>query len=112
MERYSRNRIDMRYGSPDAIRPNPDLIRQTRENFNRKNTPRGPSPSHLPMPSERLLTRRKSSSKSLSPIVIQGKNRKWTIKTKRSSRPRTNSESRERVKGRVKGKKKHKRNKP
>ena len=67
MERYSRNRIDMRYGSPDGIRPNTDLIRRTRENFNRKNiqspisrprpSSRPPSPSQLPMPSQRLLTR-------------------------------------------------------
>ena len=111
MERYSRNRIDMRYGSPDIIRPNPDLIRRTRENFNRKNIPRltprsrsrprprPPSPSQLPMPSQRLLTRQNTRSKSPSPVVIQGKNRKWTIKAKRSSTPRTSSATRRRGRG-------------
>tara|TARA_B100000902_G_scaffold381069_2_gene417145 strand:- start:1524 stop:1880 length:357 start_codon:yes stop_codon:yes gene_type:complete len=106
MERYIKKNTDMRYASPDGIRPNPDVIRRARKNFNRKNTPRAPSPSQLPMPSQRLLTRKKSRSKSPGPVVIQGKNRKWTIKAKKSSRPRTSSATRRRGRGR----KKHRRN--
>lgn len=112
MERYSRNRIDIRYSSPDGIRPNPDLIRRTRENFNRKNIPRPisiprprprpPSPSHLPMPSQRLLTKQNTRSKSPSPVVIQGTNRKWTIKAKKTSIPRTSSATRRRGRGKIK----------
>tara|TARA_B100000424_G_C22786248_1_gene422444 strand:- start:343 stop:729 length:387 start_codon:yes stop_codon:yes gene_type:complete len=122
MERYSRNRIDMRYGSPDVIRPNPDLIRRTRENFSRKNIPspisrprpssRPPSPSQLPMPSQRLLTKQNTRSKSPKPIVIQGKNRKWTIKAKRTSTPRTSSATRRRGRGKRKKQPKRNRDKP
>lgn len=101
MERLSRTakKTDIRYDSPDGIRPNPDLVKRTRENFNRKNIQRHPSPSQLPMPSQRLLTRRSTRSKSPKPVVVQGKNRKWTIKARKSSRPRTNSATRRRGKG-------------
>ena len=104
MERYTRSKSDIRYDSPDGIRPNPDLVKRTRENFNRKNIQRHPSPSQLPMPSQRLLTRRSTRSKSPKPVVVQGKNRKWTIRAKKSSssRPRTNSATRRRGRGRGK----------
>lgn len=105
MERYTRTKSDIRYDSPDGIRPNPDLVKRTRENFNRKNIQRHPSPSQLPMPSRRLLTRRNTRSKSPAPVVIQGKNRKWTIKAKKSSRPRTSSATRRRGRGRKKHRK-------
>lgn len=105
MERYPK-KIDMRYESPDGVRPNPELVERARKNFNRKNTPllRAPSPSQLPMPSKKLLNKNNSRSKSPSPVVIQGKNRKWTIKAKKSSRPRTSSATRRRGKGTVKSK--------
>jgi len=114
MERLFRTakKTDIRYASPDAIRPNPDLIRRTRENFNRKTTPRAPSPSQLPMPSQRLLTRKSTRSKSPKPVVVQGKNRKWTIKAIRSSRPRTSSATRRRGKGNHRPKRPNKPNKP
>ena len=114
MERLSRTakKTDIRYASPDAIRPNPDLIRRTRENFNRKTIPRPPSPSQLPMPSQRLLTRKKSRSKSPKPVVVQGKNRKWTIKAIRSSRPRTSSATRRRGRGNHRANKPKRPNKP
>lgn len=124
MERLSRTakKTDMRYASPDAIRPHPLLQEKTikdfgmrpnrerlekiRQDFNRKfntkltpHSPRAPSPSQLPMPSQRLLTRRSTRSKSPKPVVIQGKNRKWTIKARKSSRPRTNSATRRRGRG-------------
>lgn len=110
MERYSGKKTDIRYGSPDGIRPNPDLIRRTRTNFNRKNIQRArpipipipPSPSQLPMPSQRLLTKRKTRSKSLSPVVIQGKNRKWTLNEKKTSIPRTSSATTRRGRGKRK----------
>ena len=124
MERLSRTakKTDIRYASPDAIRPHPLLQEETikdfgmrpnrerlekiKQDFNRKfNTkptppsPRAPSPSQLPMPSQRLLTRRSSRSKSPKQVVVQGKNRKWTIKARKSSRPRTNSATRRRGRG-------------
>ena len=112
MERFTRSKTDMRYASPDGIRPNPDLVKRARENFNRKTTPRAPSPSQLPMPSQRLLTRRKSHSKSPTPLVIQGENRKWIIipqessGTRTTSGTRTSSGTRTRRKGKRRGKKK------
>jgi len=124
MERLSRTakKTDIRYASPDAIRPHPLLQEKTikdfgmrpnrerlekiRQEFNRKfntkptpHSPRAPSPSQLPMPSQRLLTRRSTRSKSPKPVVVQGKNRKWTIKAIRSSRPRTSSATRRRGRG-------------
>lgn len=106
MNRYT-NRSDMRYRSPDGIRPNQELLERARKNFNKtfpkQTTPvKPPSPSQLPMPSKKLLNKNKSRSKSPSPIVIQGKNRKWTIKAKKSSRPRTSSATRRRGKGTLK----------
>ena len=129
MERLSRTakKTDIRYASPDAIRPPPVLQEKTikdfgvrpnrerlekiRQEFNKKFTskptplspPRSPpSPSQLPMPSQRLLTRRSTRSKSPKPVVVQGRNRKWTIRAKKSSssRPRTNSATRRRGRGR------------
>ena len=124
MERLSRTakKTDIRYASPDAIRPHPLLQKETikyfgvranrerlekiRQDFNRKfnikstpPSPRAPSPSQLPMPSQRLLTRRSTRSKSPKAVVVQGKNRKWTIKARKSSRPRTNSATRRRGRG-------------
>ena len=114
MERLSRTakKTDIRYASPDAIRPNPDLIRRTRENFNRKTTPRPPSPSQLPMPSQRLLTRKSSRSKSPKPVVVRGKNRKWTIKARKNSRSRTSSATRQGGKGNHRPNKPKRPNKP
>ena len=105
MERISRLKLktDIRYASPDGIRPNPELINRARENFNRKNTQRPPSPSQLPIPSQILLTRKKSRSKSPRVVVLQGKNRKWTI----TSKPRSNSVTRRKGKGTGRGKGKH-----
>ena len=111
MERFTRKKTDMRYASPDGIRPNPDLVKRARENFNRKTTPRAPSPSQLPMPSHRLLTRKKSPSKPLD-VVVQGKRRKWIIipqessGTRTTSGTRTSSGTRTRRKGKRRGKKK------
>lgn len=137
MERYTRAKIDMRYGSPDVIRPNKELEKKTinkfglhpnkehlekiREDFNKKfnvkstqprlipqsslprNTNIPPSPKQLPMPSQRLLSRKKDHSKSPKPLEIQGRNRKWTIKNIKSSTPRTRSKSRTRSNKEKKG---------
>ena len=35
MERYPRAKIDMRYGSPDVIRPNKELEKRTINQFGR-----------------------------------------------------------------------------
>ena len=117
MERYSRAKINMRYASPDAIRPNEQLKKRTIDQFgfrpkkehlqkikkdfdkdfdkkfNIKSEPtqvipQPPSPSHLPMPSNRLTRKnhrmdhynRSDRSESPKLKIIQGKNRKWTIK--------------------------------
>ena len=137
MEWLSRTAIqtDIRYASPVAIRPHPLLQEETikdfgmrpnrerlekiKQDFNRKfNTkptppsPRAPSPSQLPMPSQRLLTRRSSRSKSPKQVVVQGKNRKWTIKARKSSRPRTNSATRRRGRGNHRANKPKRPNKP
>lgn len=117
MERYPRAKIDMRYGSPDVIRPNKELEKRTidqfgrtpnkeylkkmREDFNKKfnvksELPRPPSPKRLPIPSQRLLTRKNDRSKSPKPLEIQGRNRKWTIKNVKRSGSRTRSKSRTR----------------
>ena len=129
MERLSRTakKTDIRYASPDAIRPHPVIQEKTikdfgvrpnrerlekiRQDFSRKFNTKSthpsltpPSPSQLPMPSQRLLTRRSTRSKSPKPVVVQGRNRKWTIRAKKSSssRPRTNSATRRRGRGRGK----------
>lgn len=88
MERLSlnRKRTDMRYASPDGTRPNPELVERAQRNFiRRQHHPTPPSPSALPQPSSRLLarpnTRPNSRSKSPKPITIQGRNRRWTVKT-------------------------------
>lgn len=88
MERISlnRKRTDMRYASPDGTRPNPELVERAQRNFIRRQHHRiPPSPSALPQPSSRLLarpnTRPNSRSKSPKPITIQGRNRRWTVKT-------------------------------
>ena len=88
MERISlnRKRTDMRYASPDGTSPNPELVERAQQNFiRRQHHPPPPSPSTLPLPSQRLLTRPKSRSKSRSKspkaITIQGRNRRWTVKT-------------------------------
>ena len=64
-------RLDMRYASPDFIRPNPTLVQRTAENF-KWNEPHltihGPSPSNLPIPSEKLTRK-----------IVKGKNRTWII---------------------------------
>ena len=137
MERYTRAKIDMRYGSPDVIRPNKELEKKTinqfgfrpnrehlkkiREDFNKKfnvkstsrrvipqpslpsNINKGPSPKQLPMPSQRLLTRKNDRSKSPKPVEIQGRNRKWTIKNVKRSGSRTRSKSRTRSNKEKKG---------
>lgn len=81
-----RKQTDMRYASPDGTRPNPELVKRAQQNFiRRQRHPTPPSPSTLPQPSQRLLTRPKSRSKSRSKspkaITIQGRNRRWTVKT-------------------------------
>ena len=77
-----RKRTDMRYASPDGTRPNPELVERAQQNFiRRQHHPTPPSPSTLPQPSQRLLTRPKSRSKSPKAITIQGRNRRWTVKT-------------------------------
>ena len=131
MERYPRAKINMRYASPDAIRPNEQLKKRTIDqfgfrpkkehlqkikkdfdkDFNKKfniiseptrviphsslsvKSPSPilpPSPSQLPMPSNRLTRKnhrmdhynRSDRSESPKSKIIQGKNRKWTIKNK------------------------------
>lgn len=84
--KYYRKRTDMRYASPDGTRPNPELVERAQRNFIRRQHHRSPpSPSALPQPSPRLLarpnTRPNSRSKSPKPITIQGRNRRWTVKT-------------------------------
>jgi hypothetical protein len=81
MERLplNRKRTDMRYASPDGMRPNPELVERSQRNFMRRRYPTPPSPSTIPQPSQRLLARPKS--KSPKPITIQGRNRRWTVKT-------------------------------
>ena len=81
-----RKRTDMRYASPDGTRPNPQVVKRAQQNFiRRQHHPTPPSPSTLPLPSQRLLTKPKSRSKSRSKspkaITIQGRNRRWTVKT-------------------------------
>ena len=102
MERLSlnRKRTDMRYASPDGTRPNPELVERAQRNFiKRQHHPTPPSPSTLPQPSPRLLTRPKSRSKSTSkspkPITIQGRNRRWTVKThQKKATPHNNNTAR------------------
>ena len=102
MERLSlnRKRTDMRYASPDGTRPNPELMERAQRNFRRHTTiPTPPSPSTLPLPSPRLLARPKSRSKSRSkspkPITIQGRNRRWTVKThQKKATPHNNNTAR------------------
>jgi len=77
-----RKRTDMRYASPDGTRPNPQVVKRAQQNFiRRQHHPTPPSPSALPQPSQRLLTKPKSRSKSPKAITIQGRNRRWTVKT-------------------------------
>ena len=83
MERLplNRKRTDMRYASPDGMRPNPELVERAQRNFMRRRYPTPPSPSTIPQPSQRLLARPKTRSKSPKPITIQGRNRRWTVNT-------------------------------
>lgn len=98
--RYNPHRINMRYASPDGIRPNPDLIKRTRENFGvRNHIPRGPPPSQLPLPSPAL--RRQPSTK-----VIKGKNRTWTIRD--AGKRKTKRKYKHKNKDKNKDKNKHK----
>ena len=101
MERLSlnRKRTDMRYASPDGTRPNPELVERAQRNFRRHTTiPTPPSPSTLPLPSQRLLTKPKSRSKSRSKspkaITIQGRNRRWTVKTHQKKATPPNNKTR------------------
>lgn len=55
-------KIDMRYASPDNIRPNSDLLKRARINFNKYNTQ-----------------------------MIKGKKRTWKIKPKSSNKSSNNS---------------------
>ena len=95
-----RKRTDMRYASPDGTRPNPELVKRAQQNFIRQQRhPTPPSPSTLPLPSPRLLTRTKSRSKSKSKspkaITIQGRNRRWTVKThQKKATPHNNNTGR------------------
>ena len=95
-----RKRTDMRYASPDGTRPNPELVKRAQQNFiRRQRHPTPPSPSTLPPPSPRLLTKPKSRPKSRykSPkaIIIQGRNRRWTVKThQKKATPRNNNTAR------------------
>ena len=95
--RYNPHPPNIKYLSPDGIRPNKELIEKTRENFNKKFPPiKGPSPSNLPMPSDALLKKKIQGKKRTWTIKsttqpysqkIQGKNRSWTIKrTSKNSR--------------------------
>tara|TARA_B110000261_G_scaffold65258_1_gene76554 strand:+ start:198 stop:680 length:483 start_codon:yes stop_codon:yes gene_type:complete len=97
----------MRVASPDALRPNSDLVARAKQNFNRR--PRHPSPSQLPIPSLWLRTSeqapsqllRQPSSKTVIGTnrrriksaphrmqVVKGKNRIWRVKPKSPS-PKT-----------------------
>jgi len=80
---------NIRYNSPDGIRPNEDLINRTRKNFPRK---KAPSPSQLPIPNNLLNKKQeiklpeKMELKSLNKLIstpeeiIYGKKRTWKIK--------------------------------
>ena len=53
MNRLNSNQLDMRYASPDFMRPNPELLQKTKRNFSwnkfRTKQTRPPSPNLLPM---------------------------------------------------------------
>ena len=104
--RYKPSPINMRVASPDALRPNSDLVARAKQNFNRR--PRHPSPSQLPIPSLWLRTSeqapsqllRQPSSKTVIGTnrrriksaphrmqVVKGKNRIWTVRRRTKSAP-------------------------
>ena len=72
--RYNPHRIDMRYASPDGIRPNRELLARAHENFNQ------PRITHKP-----------------SPHTTRGKNRTWTVISASNSVPHRQSREREQI---------------
>ena len=80
---------NIRYNSPDGIRPTEDLINRAKINFPRK---KPPSPSQLPIPNKLLNKKQeiklpeKVELKSLSKLIttpeeiIHGKKRTWKVK--------------------------------
>jgi len=86
--RYNPHPPDMRHASPDALRPNSDLVARARQNFKRR--PNHPSPSQLPMPSLKLLTSEQSPSqvrRQPSSKTAIGANRNWTVRRRPKSAP-------------------------
>jgi len=84
--RYNPHPINMRYASPDSLRPNSNLLARAHQNFGNYPYPKGPPPSQLPMPSLRLRNSEQSPPKQRSPRQqIKGINRTWTVKSHKSS---------------------------
>jgi len=86
MRRFSNN-LDMRYASPDNIRPNQDLLEKTKRNFSwdkfkTKHT-NPPSPNLLPMPpvqwQKKTIPTATTSNLDENVKIIKGKNRTWKI---------------------------------
>ena len=106
--RYNPRPIDMRYNSPDAIRPNESLVARTQQNFGKRPHPRGPSPSQLPMPSLQLRTSEQAPSllhRQPSSKITKGKKRNWSIiKRPISAPPRKHSTRQHSLSQQIKGK--------
>lgn len=83
MSRRHFNKLDMRYASPDYIRPNPHLLERTRRNFVWKKFKNPPSPHLLPMPpiewQKKMIPLAISDKLDKKVKLVTGKNRTWKI---------------------------------
>lgn len=87
MNRLNSNQLDMRYASPDFMRPNPELLQKTKRNFSwnkfRTKQTRPPSPNLLPMPpvnwQKKQIMHVPTSNLDENVKIKKGKNRTWKI---------------------------------
>ena len=87
MNRRDSNKLDMRYASPDYIRPNSDLIEKTKRNFSwdkfRRKQTSPPSPNLLPMPpvewQKKNIPVVNTSNLDENVKFVKGKHRTWKI---------------------------------
>lgn len=81
-QQYPANRFRIEYGSPFLERPTPEWIEKTRKNFNwdkfKDKSFKGPEPSVLPMPSDKLLNKKDKNHQ----YTIVGSKRTWKISSR------------------------------
>lgn len=77
---YYNNFYQIKYSSPDGIRPNIELESRRKKNFNNLVYPKGPNPNTLPLPPQHWL--KNINIVSDNNIIVNGKNRIWIIKKK------------------------------